>query len=90
MHNGYYLRLFHVIDHYSRGGSAPPGIRSEVSPIELGDDEKADLLAFLESLNGRITEIAGQSLDQIDGENVLRQGKPRLANSEPTDPCYLK
>ena len=90
MHNGYYLRLFHVIDHYSRGGSAPPGIRSEVSPIELGDDEKADLLAFLESLNGRITEIAGQSLDQIGGENVLRQGKPRLANSEPTDPCYLK
>ena len=84
------LRLSHVIDHYSRGGSPPPGIRSEVSPIELGEPEKTDLIAFLASLSGRITQITGRSRDQIDSRNVLRQREAAPADSEPQDPSYLK
>ena len=91
MHNGYYLKLSHVIDHYSRGGSPPPGIRSEVSPIELGEPEKTDLIAFLESLSGRITQITDRPPhDQTDGRNVLRQREAPPADSEPQDPSYLK
>ena len=91
MHNGYYLRLSHVIDHYRRGGSAPPGMRSEVPPIELGEDEKTDLIAFLASLSGRITEVTGRpARDQTDGRNVLGRSEAPPADSEPQDPSYLK
>ena len=89
MHNGYYLRLSHVIDHYSRGGSAPPGIRSEVSPIELGELEKRDLIAFLECLNGRITEVASRPRDRIDDQNALRPPEAP-STDKPEDPSYLK
>ena len=87
MHNGYYLRLSHVIDHYSRGGSAPPGIRSEVSPIELGELEKRDLIAFLECLNGRITEVASRPRDRIDDQNALRPPEAP-STDKPEDPSY--
>ena len=90
MHNGYYLRLSHVINHYSRGGSPPPGVRSEVPPIELSELEKRDLIAFLESLSGRITQITVRSRHQIDGRNVLRQREAPPEDSEPQDPSYLK
>ncbi len=90
MHNGFYLRLSHVVDHYRRGGSAPPGMRSEVPPIELGEDEKTDLIAFLESLSGRVTQTNFQSPDQTHGRNVLQQSDAPSADSGPQDPSYLK
>ena len=90
MHNGYYLRLSHVINHYSRGGSPPPGVRSEVPPIELSELEKTDLIAFLETLSGRITEIAGPARHQRDPQNALRQNEAPPEDSEPPDPSYLK
>ncbi len=72
MHNGVYLRLDHVIDHYNRGGSAPSGVEPEIQPLSLTAGEKADLLAFLRSLNGRVDETLGQSGEVSDLFNVPR------------------
>lgn len=48
MHDGSLADLKAVIDYYDRGGE--PHVRSEVRPIGLTAEEKADLLTFLESL----------------------------------------
>ena len=56
MHDGSLATLDAVIDHYAAGGEAArTGMRSPLaSPLvpgfEISDDEKADLIAFLESL----------------------------------------
>ena len=53
MHDGRFASLEEVIDFYStRAGtrSDPPTTETILQPLHLGDDEKADLLAFLRSL----------------------------------------
>ena len=90
MHNGYYLKLSHVIDHYRRGGSAPPGVRSEAPPIKLGEDERRDLIAFLESLSGRITQIAVRPRDRVGGRNALQHSEAPSADRGSQDPSYWK
>ena len=55
MHNGSKSTLAEVIDFYNRGGDALDG-GNELHPLNLSDSEKADLLAFLNSLSGEATE----------------------------------
>ena len=55
MHNGSKATLAEVIDFYDRGGDALDG-SNELHPLHLSDSEKADLLAFLNSLSGEATE----------------------------------
>ncbi len=57
MHNGRFMNLRQVIDHYDRGGSAPEGHEAEVQPLNLTADEKDDLHAFLLALNGRVHRV---------------------------------
>lgn len=64
MHNGHYLRLDHVIDHYARGGSAPKGLRVEIEPLSLSAGEKSDLMRFLGSLNGRVIGAVSGGADR--------------------------
>jgi cytochrome c peroxidase len=54
MHNGALRTLEEVIDHYDKGGSPnAPGTRSaQIKPLLLTPAEKADLIAFMESLTG--------------------------------------
>ena len=58
MHNGSIATLEEVIDFYDAGGSgaAPVDIAGTLDPaivaLDLSDDEKADLIAFLEALTG--------------------------------------
>ena len=50
MHDGRFQTLEDVIAHYDRGGS---GVRNQsplIEPLRLSDDEKRDLIAFLNSL----------------------------------------
>jgi cytochrome c peroxidase len=93
MHNGHYLRLDHVIDHYNRGGSAPGGAEAEIRPLSLSNEEKSDLTAFLRSLNGRIDEALGQSAASADLFSVPRpiDHDDRSSQTGPvTDPAYQK
>ena len=57
MHDGSIATLPEVIDHYAKGGRQAPageGVSSykdrAIRPITLSEEERADLVAFLESL----------------------------------------
>jgi cytochrome c peroxidase len=53
MHTGQHESLASVVEFFNRGGDPAgyPGT-NELAPLELGDEEKADLVAFLGSLQG--------------------------------------
>jgi cytochrome c peroxidase len=58
MHSGQFDTLADVIEFYDDGGQGPSGGASGTRdallvPLQLNDDEKADLLAFLMTLNGQ-------------------------------------
>jgi len=60
MHNGVFYTLEEVIDFYNRGGMDEDGRTTlfaetrdpRIQPLGLSDDEKEDLLAFLEAFSG--------------------------------------
>lgn len=51
MHDGRLEALSDVIDHYDRGGDGARGQDPRIRPLSLTSDEKADLEAFLRSLD---------------------------------------
>jgi cytochrome c peroxidase len=53
MHDGSLATLEQVIDHYARGGRRNPLQDSRVRPLILTPQERADLVAFLQSLTDR-------------------------------------
>ena len=90
MHNGHYLKLRHVIDHYARGGSAPDGLEAETEPLDLSEENKLDLMAFLRSLNGRIAgtiEAFPSTVDIFSATAEKEAAEPARATQEPG---YLK
>lgn len=52
MHDGRFQTLEEVIDFYDKGGIKNPQLDKEIKQLRLTPGEKADLLAFLKSLNG--------------------------------------
>jgi len=56
MHNGLFRNLDAVLEFYQGAGRSPdpPG---EVPPLKLNPQQKADLLAFLHSLTGRVYSV---------------------------------
>ena len=50
MHDGSLATLADVVDHYDQGGSGSPNTDPTLHALGLSDQEKADLIAFLESL----------------------------------------
>jgi len=52
MHDGSLPTLEAVVDFYRRGGQPNAGLDPLVRPLDLRDDEAADLVAFLEALTG--------------------------------------
>jgi cytochrome c peroxidase len=53
MHNGAVATLQDVIELYDRGGIDRPSRDPEIRPLGLSPDEKADLIAFLRTLDGK-------------------------------------
>jgi len=53
MHNGAVATLQDVIELYDRGGIERPSRDPEIRPLGLSPDEKADLIAFLRTLDGK-------------------------------------
>ncbi len=96
MHNGRLMNIRQVIEHYDRGGSAPPGLQAEIRPLGLSDAEKGDLIAFLASLNGRIHQLPSNVLPGADSapssplQSIDTTGS-EAADSEAAgdDPSYI-
>ncbi len=68
MHNGVFEQLQQVIDFYDEGGGDSENKSELLEPLGLSDAEKADLLAFLQSLSG--SEI-GMSPPDLPAYEVL-------------------
>lgn len=90
MHNGVFLRMEHVLDHYVQGGSPPPGLQAEISPVSLTEEERADLVAFLKSLNGRITGAGLTSPRATDVFSIQPAESEKAESESPQNPAYLK
>lgn len=52
MHDGSLATLRDVVEFFDRGGNPSPGRDPRIVPLGLTEQEKADLVAFLESLTG--------------------------------------
>ena len=94
MHNGHYLKLSHVIDHYARGGSPPDGLAVEISPVELTEDDRSDLMAFFKALNGRVIKQLEESPREIGRWDPTITSKDQKGSTKKDatlqDPRYLK
>jgi cytochrome c peroxidase len=55
MHDGSDTTLQAVIDFYDKGGIKNEWQSKEIHPLQLSDQDKADLVAFLESLTGEVS-----------------------------------
>ena len=55
MHNGSNATLDEVMRHYERGGIDRPSRSPLMQPIKLSDQERADIIAFMETLTGSRT-----------------------------------
>ena len=52
MHDGSLKTLEEVVDHYDKGGVKNRNLDAKMKPLNLADQEKKDLVAFLKALNG--------------------------------------
>jgi cytochrome c peroxidase len=57
MHDGAFATLEEVIDFYDRGGDNAPNKSTLLNKLNLTSQDKADLLAFLKSLNGSLPQL---------------------------------
>jgi len=56
MHDGSLAALTDVVEFYDGGGHRNPHLDEEIRPLRLTADEKVALVAFLETLSGRLRE----------------------------------
>ena len=66
MHNGAFLTLEEVVDFYNKGGGDIPGKDPLMKPLGLTAEEKAALIAFLESLSGEPIRLTVPELPKKD------------------------
>lgn len=52
MHDGRFVTLKQVVDHYNQGGVKNPFLDNQIIPLNLTEPEKRDLIEMLRSLNG--------------------------------------
>ena len=58
MHDGVFKTLDEVIEFYNKGGGAVPGKDVFITPLNLNDQEKKDLVEFLKALTGEALKIS--------------------------------
>ncbi len=58
MHNGSMTTLEQVIEHYNTGGINRPSRSELIKPLNLTNQEKADLIAFLKTLTSNLSPTA--------------------------------
>jgi cytochrome c peroxidase len=59
MHDGSLKTLKDVVDFYAGGGNSNPYLDQDIKPLHLSAQDRADLVAFLESLTGEMPANAG-------------------------------
>lgn len=62
MHDGSLQTLADVVEYFNKGGDNHPQRNPLIQPLNLTDQEKADLVAFLESLSGTLPIVEEPAL----------------------------
>ena len=57
MHTGTFNSLDEVVDFYNKGGGSLPNKSPKILPLNMNDDEKKDLVAFLKTLTGELPQV---------------------------------
>jgi cytochrome c peroxidase len=63
-HDGSAATLRDVVEHYARGGADRGNVSESVKPLDLTEQDKQDLVAFMKALSGRRTAVAVPHLPQ--------------------------
>ena len=63
-HDGSAATLREVVDHYARGGDDRSNVSPDVRPLNLSEQDKEDLVAFMRALTGKRTAFAQPQLPQ--------------------------
>ena len=58
MHDGSHATLEEVMEYYDKGGLPNEWLDPKIFPLELTEEEEADIIAFLDALTGEIPEFA--------------------------------
>lgn len=64
LHDGSLDTLEEVIAFYAEGGNANPWLSDLIEPLDLDEQEQADLVAFLEALTGALPEVEQERLPE--------------------------
>jgi cytochrome c peroxidase len=57
MHDGSLLNLHQVVNFYDKGGTPNKNLDKKIKPLHLSEQQKDDLVAFLEALTGNVTPV---------------------------------
>jgi len=58
MHDGSQKTLMEVVEHYNKGGTPNKWLSDKMVPLKLTDQEKQDLVAFMEACTGSFPKVA--------------------------------
>ncbi len=89
MHDGSLGTLKEVIDHYNDGFTRRESLSDEIKPLNLSEDEKADLLAFLLTFEGDDPAVVSPVLpanEQVPGA-WLQRLSPAAGGKAETAEC---
>ncbi len=64
MHDGSQKTLEEVVEWYDKGGHPNPNLSKDVRKLNLTDQEKADLVAFMKALSGGFPQVEFERLPQ--------------------------
>ncbi len=89
MHDGSEKTLEDVVEYYNKGGNPNPYLDKDMKPLNLTDQEKKDLVAFLKATTGeiRVVELPtlppGPDGTSPDPKSVLVPPKKKTAMNDP-------
>jgi cytochrome c peroxidase len=63
-HDGSAATLRYVVDHYDRGGDDRSNVSGDVRPLNLSEQDKQDLVAFMRALTGEHSAFVAPKLPQ--------------------------
>jgi cytochrome c peroxidase len=52
MHNASEMNLYDVVKYYEKGGIDRPSRSAEIFPLQLSEQDRLDLVAFMQTLTG--------------------------------------
>lgn len=92
MHDGSLATLEQVVEHYNKGGNPNPALDKDIKKLNLTDQEKADVVAFMKALTGERIKLTLPTLPVgPDGKtpnpaDALKAPGPRTARNEVIHP----